>query len=116
MDGARAKAKTRYLAHHEHARCSRYLPRFASDGGAALRSQGDDTYGVIHLLNGAQFRYSTSQADRDKENGVTQQMCAKSACLVHVSSSCGRRPRTGRLPGLTFSHVLINDERRATND
>ena len=88
MDGARAKAKTRYLAHHEHARCSRYLPRFASDGGAALRSRVDDTYGVIHLLNGAQFRYSTSQADRDKENGVTQQMCAKSACLVHVSSSC----------------------------
>ena len=28
----------------------------------------------------------------------------------------GRRPRTGRLPGLTFSHFLINDGRRVTND
>ena len=28
----------------------------------------------------------------------------------------GHRPRTGRLPGLTFSHFLINDERRVTND
>jgi len=28
----------------------------------------------------------------------------------------GRRPRTGRLPGLTFSHLLMNEERRVTND
>ncbi len=28
----------------------------------------------------------------------------------------GRRPRTGRLSGLTFSHFLIDDERKVTND